>query len=117
MNMIITGVLASLFLLCGVIPVAVAANEKVAPKLIVIAANNFDGEIAIAMANSVKHRAGWTLQVNRIEGEHPSASKTGERASFPLFLVFNGNGDIIVTHVGLINAQGVLEAAATQLSP
>ncbi len=116
MNMTIAGALASLFLLFGVIPVAAAANEKAVPKLIVIAANNFDGDTAIAMAKSVKHRADWTLQVNHIEGEHPSASKTGEPASFPLFLVFNGNGEVVVTHVGLLNAQRVLEAAAKQVS-
>ncbi len=107
--------LASLFALSGAGHAATAPNESIPPKLIVIAAHNFDGEVAVAMAKSVQHRADWTVQVNHIAGEQPSSSKTGNRGSYPLFVVLNRNGDVVATHVGLANAHQALEEAAEQL--
>ena len=117
MKIFTAATLVFLFALSSASNAATVTNENIPPKLIVIAANNFDGEVAIAMAKAVQHRAGWTVQVNHIVGEQPSSSKTGNRGSYPLFVVLNGNGDVVTTHVGLANAHRVLEHAAEQLSP
>ena len=116
MKVLTAATLATLFALSSISNATTVPNENIPPKLIVIASHNFDGEVAIAMAKSVQHRAGWTVQVNHIVGEQPSSSKTGDRGSYPLFVVLNGNGDVVATHVGLANAHRMLEEAAEQLS-
>lgn len=117
MKTLITAVAASLLIAAGSSQAAPAAGSPPTARLIVIAADNFDGEAAIAMAKSVKHRASWDIQVNYAAAEQPSPVKTGERGDYPMFIVVNAKGEVLASHVGLANAQPVLEAAALQLSP